>query len=59
MNIRPKGPTRGQVRAITYLAAVLVIGGIFLWQTLSLMGTVKRTYAYLCSAMDVVFAQMA
>ena len=59
MNIRHNKPTRAQVRAITYLAAALLIGGIFLWQTLSLMGAVKRTYCYLCSAMDVVFAQEA
>ena len=57
MNVRRRGPTRGQVRAITYLFAALLIGGIFLWQTYSLMGTVKRTYSDLCSAMDVVFAQ--
>lgn len=57
MNIRRRGPTRGQVRAISYLIAALLIGGIFLWQTYSLMGAVKRTYSYLCSAMDVVFAQ--
>lgn len=59
VNIRHSGPTRRQVRAITYLIAALLIGGIFLWQTVSLMGAVKRTYSYLCSAMDVVFAQEA
>ena len=59
MNIRHKGPSRGQVRAITYLIAAVLIGGIFLWQTVSLMGAVKRTYSYLCSAMEVVFAQAA
>ena len=47
--------SRGQ--NIAYLIAALLIGGIFLWQTVSLMGAVKRTYSYLCSAMDVVFAQ--
>lgn len=59
MNVRRRGPTRRQVRAICFLIAVLFIGGIFLWQTFSLMGTVKQTYSYLCSAMDVVFAQEA
>ena len=59
MNIRRRGPSRAQVRAITYLIAALLIGGVFLWQTVNLMGAVKRTYSYLCSAMDVVFAQEA
>ena len=59
MNIRRKEPGRRQVRAIVYLAAVLLVGGVFLWQAVNLMGEVKRTYSYLCSAMETVFAREA